>query len=488
MYYPEDDNIYGKSNNKNNDGITTALWAFKSTLGNPVSRAILRGSLAPYVINGRKYPALYWALGAYAGEKLNYPSSLWLPTQIVSMLMKLGIMLANGDEEEVKKAVLRDPHIRRGICVVLEGIAKYGITVPQRLPSPFLIVWNFTNSCNLRCKHCYQQASGPLADELSLNEKLDLVDQLDEAGVAAVALSGGEPTIHPHFKRIVQELSSRGIFTSVATNGWTFSNIERLKEAKDLGLQYIEVSVDSSKPEKHDEFRGIPGAWEHAISALKNSVELGMMQGMATLMSRDTLGEIGDILDLAEDMGLTKVIFFNFIPTGRAKEIVESDLTPDEREVFMKELYNEMGRRKIEVLSTAPQYARICLMVEGGPVSPDHFYAGGNYAAKTLAEFVGGCGAWRIYAGIQPDGDVVPCVFMPITVGNIRENSFRHIWDNSREFNLLRDRDNFTGHCRNCEYRNFCGGCRARSNYYNSSILADDPGCIRNKRMKIPIS
>lgn len=402
--------------------------------------------------------------------------------------MKLGITLANGDEEEVKKAVLKDPHIRRGICVVLEGIAKYGITVPQRLPSPFLIVWNFTNNCNLKCKHCYQQAEGPLEDELSLIEKLDLVDQLDAAGVAAVALSGGEPTIHPHFRRIVHELSSKGIFTSVATNGWVFSNKERLKDARDLGLQYIEVSVDSSKPEKHDEFRGIPGAWKHAMTALRNSVELGMMQGMATLMSKDTLGEIDDILDLAEDIGLTKVIFFNFIPTGRAKDIEEKDLTPDEREEFMKLLYREMGRRKIEVLTTAPQYARICLLVEGGPVSPAHFYAGGNYAAKTLAEFVGGCGAGRIYAGIQPNGVVIPCVFMPIPVGNIRENSFRNIWDNSQEFKLLRDRDSFKGHCRNCDYRNFCGGCRARAYYYNSSFLEDDPGCIRNKRKRIAIS
>ena len=95
----EDDIIYCKTDNKNNAGITTALWAFKSTLGNPISRAILRGSLTPYEINGRNYPALYWALGAYAGEKLDYPLSLWLPIQIVSTLMKLGITLANGNEE-----------------------------------------------------------------------------------------------------------------------------------------------------------------------------------------------------------------------------------------------------------------------------------------------------------------------------------------------------------------------------------------------------
>jgi len=449
-------------------------------LGNPVSRALLKSSLRPYEIDNKRFPALYWALGAYAGEEFDGSLPFLIQSQAVKLLMKLGIMLAGGDEEAVKEAVLRDPHVRRGICTVLEGIARYGITVPQRLPSPFLVVWNFTNSCNFRCKHCYQHASQPLSNELNLAEKHDLVDQLDKAGVAAVALSGGEPTIHAHFKEIITDLSSRGIFTSAATNGWSYSDPRKLKEARDLGLKYIEVSVDSADPKKHDEFRGLPGAWDHAVKALKNSVDLGMMQGMATLMSKDTLDEIGDILDLAEDIGITKVIFFNFIPVGRATEIEKKDLSAKEREEFMKIIYREMVNRRIEVLSTAPQYARICLLVDGGPVSPAHFYAGGAFAAKTLAEFVGGCGAGRIYAGIEPDGTVVPCVFMPISVGNVRQSSFRNIWEESEEMKLLRDRDNFTGKCRDCSYRNFCGGCRARAYYYNSNFLADDPGCIRN--------
>ena len=467
---------------KTDDGLSTALEAFKIVLGNPVSRALLKNSLRRYEIDDKTYSALYWSLGAYAGEKFDYPLSLRLQSQIIALLMRLGIVLANGDEEAVKEAVLRDRHVRRGICVVLEGIARYGITVPQRLPSPFLMVWNFTNSCNLRCKHCYQQASTPLSNELNLEEKLDLVRQLDEAGVAAVALSGGEPTIHPHFKSVIKDLSSRGIFTSAATNGWIYSDQNKLEEAKDLGLRYIEVSVDSADPEKHDEFRGIPGAWEHAIAALKNSVELGMMQGMATMMSRDTLDEINDILNLAEQIGVTKVIFFNFIPVGRAKEIENIDLSPEEREEFMKVLYREMLNRKIEVLTTAPQYARICLQVDGGPISPAHFYVGGTFAAKTLAEFIGGCGAGRIYAGIQPDGAIVPCVFMPVAVGNVREMPFRKIWEESKDMLSLRDRNNFIGSCGKCTYRNLCGGCRARAYHYNSSMLGDDPGCILNRR------
>ncbi|NJF26047.1 radical SAM/SPASM domain-containing protein [Thermococcus sp. Bubb.Bath] len=462
----------------------TALTAFKLILGNPLARALIRPTLKKYNINGRELPALYWALSVYAGESLNEPMMIRFQADVLKVLLKLGIKLAHGDEEAVKEALLRDPHIRRGIWVVLEGIAKYGVTVPQRLAGPFLIVWNFTNMCNFRCKHCYQRADRPLPSELSLEEKLNLVEQLDKAGVAAVAISGGEPTIHPDFYRIVKELASRGIHTSVATNGWTFANMENLKKAVDLGLKYVEVSVDSAKPEKHDEFRGIPGAWEHATKALENAVELGISHGMAVVMDKDTYGEIDDILDLAENIGVKRVIFFNLVPTGRAEEMVKVDLTPEERDEYMRVLYHEMKKRKLEVLTTAPQYAPVTLQEsQGKNVTPAHFYIGENSAVKTLAEFIGGCGAGRIYSGIEPDGTVVPCVFLPLPVGNVRTRDFKEIWENSKIFNLLRDRNNFTGNCRTCPYRNICGGCRARAYHYTLDLLGDDPGCVLNKNV-----
>jgi len=477
---------YGSDGMGGNEGntLTTALTAFKLIFGNPISRALIKPSLKKYKINDRELPTLYWALSIYAGESIKCPLMVRFQAETIKLLLKLGIKAARGDEEAVKEALLRDPHIRRGIWVVLEGIAKYGVTVPQKLAGPFLIVWNFTNMCNFRCKHCYQRADKPLPSELSLEEKLNLVDQLDKAGVAAVAISGGEPTIHPHFYRIVKELASRGIYTSVATNGWTFADMENLKKAVNLGLKYVEVSVDSANPKKHDEFRGVLGAWEHAVKALENAVELGISHGMAVVMDKETFQEIDDILDLAESIGVKRVIFFNLVPTGRAEDMIKVDLTPEEREEFMKEIYKQMKKRKLEILTTAPQYARVTLLESKGKnVTPAHFYIGENNAVKTLAEFIGGCGAGRIYAGIEPDGTVVPCVFLPLPVGNVKTMEFKEIWERSRIFNLLRERENFTGKCKTCPYRNICGGCRARAYHYTLDLLGDDPGCIINKQV-----
>ena len=474
----------GESKRNNGNQLTTALTAFKLILGNPLARSLIKPSLKKYKIEGRELPGLYWALSIYAGESIKCPFMVRFQAKTIKLLLKLGIKAARGDEEAVKEALLRDPHIRRGIWVVLEGIAKYGVTVPQKLAGPFLIVWNFTNMCNFRCKHCYQRADKPLSSELSLEEKLNLIDQLDKAGVAAVALSGGEPTIHPDFYHVVKELAARGIHTSAATNGWTFANKENLKKAVDLGLKYVEVSIDSANPKKHDEFRGIPGAWEHATKALENAVKLGISHGMAVIMNKETFEEIDGILDLAENIGVKRVIFFNLVPTGRAEEIIKTDLSPEEREEFMKEVYHQMKKRKLEILTTAPQYARVTLLEsQGKNVTPAHFYIGENNAVRTLAEFIGGCGAGRIYAGIEPDGTVTPCVFLPLPVGNIRTKPFKEIWETSRIFNLLRDRNSFTGQCKNCPYRNICGGCRARAYHYTLDIMGDDPGCIINKRV-----
>jgi len=141
-----------------------------------------------------------------------------------------------------------------------------------------------------------------------------------------------------------------------------------------------------------------------------------------------------------------------------------------------------MKRRPgLQIVSTAPQYGRVALQVSGGQeVAPTHFAVSGDPIVKAVAEFVGGCGAGRIYAAIEPNGDVVPCVFLPIVVGNLRKQSFWDIWTKSKLFEDLRDRDKLKGFCRVCPYRNICGGCRARAYGYYGDPLAPDPGCIYN--------
>ncbi len=91
------------------------------------------------------------------------------------------------------------------------------ITKSKRIP--YMVVWNFTNMCNLRCKHCYQDAKATgTPDELTLNEKLDFVDTLTENKVKVPLISGGEPLIHPDFYPVLDKLVSKGMHVAAASN------------------------------------------------------------------------------------------------------------------------------------------------------------------------------------------------------------------------------------------------------------------------------
>lgn len=468
-------------NNNVRGGVPSLLTGARFLLKFPPFRYVIKPLSSEISVNGERRKIAYEALRLIVEEDTESCFIVRFYSKLLKTVFDLAVKYFNGNREEVYEA-LKDPSIRRGLALVLEGLALYGITVPQKLPAPFLVVWNFTNMCNLKCKHCYQKADRPTPDELTLNEKLDVIRQLDEAGVAAVAFSGGEPTIHPDFPIVLKAAADAGMYTALATNGIRLADRKYAEKLRKLGLRYVEISVDSADPDKHDAFRGVKGAWKKTVQGVKNAVELGFSTAIATTVTKINLDEISDIIDLAEELGVERVVFFNFIPVGRGKDLVELDLTPEEREELLRKLYLENQRRKVQVFSTAPQFARVSLEMSGGKdVAPTHFYVRGDPIVAALAEYIGGCGAGRIYAAIEPNGDLTPCVFIPnVVVGNLGEEKFSVLWKNAPVFNALRDRSKLEENCKHCPYKYVCGGCRARALAYTGNILGPDPGCINN--------
>jgi len=405
-------------------------------------------------------------------------------TDILNIILRLGSTTFGIDKETVRSS-LKTPYVRKGLVNVLEGIGRYGVTRPQRLAAPFLVVWNFTNACNLKCKHCYQRADKHSSDELSTTEAKSIIDQLDDLNVSSIAFSGGEPLMREDFFEVAEYAAKRGLYVSVATNGTmlTENNVERLKESK---ISYVEISLDSSKPSLHDSFRGVRGSFNRTVEGIKNTVKAGLFTGVATVLTRENLYEIHEIIELTKNIGVGRIIVFNFIPTGRGKEIVDIDLYPEQRENLLKYLYKELSSGSIEALSTAPQYARVCIqqsLANGQSMTAPTHFAAMDLPRKTkqLAEFLGGCGVGRLYCAIQPNGLVTPCVFMPIVIGDLRKQSLREIWSTSTVLRDLSDREMLKGRCGRCLYKYICGGCRARAYAYHGDYLAPDPGCIREQ-------
>ncbi len=389
-------------------------------------------------------------------------------------------------KREKTKVLLADPYARRAIINIVRSFSHFGIRKPLCIYAPFLVVWDFTHKCNLSCKHCYSNSGAAREAELTTEEALEVVDQLADFGVTALAFSGGEPLCRKDFFEVATHAAKRGLYVSVATNGTllTKENVKRLRQSK---INYVEVSIDGATAHTHDSFRGVPGAFDKAVTGLKTCVEADLCACIATTATKINFAEIPSILDLAEEIGVKRFTYFNFIPTGRGKQHFDQDLSPEEREELMRYLlYRISEGYKVTILTTAPQLARVALQCQGSgrevTMSMAHMQTVKvSKKALPLADFIGGCGAGRLYCSLSPNGDVHPCVFFPANVGNLKKEKFSDVWLNSRLFNTLRDREQLKGVCGKCDYKYICGGCRARASSYNDDFLSSDPGCLLAK-------
>lgn len=450
-------------------------------LGNPFSRFMLRW-VSKRGPNGSRLDV---ALKKYAGYDVDVGFSGGIAYRIVRTSLNKGAESFGIPKDEIKTA-MKVPVVRRGLANILEGIGKYGVIRPQLCAAPFLVVWDFTKQCNLRCKHCYESAEPRAAkDELTTEEAKSVIDQFADIGVVAIAFSGGEPLIRKDFFEIAKYAHDKDFYVSVASNG-TLITPKVAEKLKDAGVDYMEISMDGFEKE-HDEFRRVPGAWKRTCEGIKNCVKAGMDTCVATTVTHHNLKVVPKLVEFVEkDLKANRMIFFNYVPARRGKGIEDDDPTPEEREQLLKFLYGKLIDKKcrLDIFSTAPQYSRIAKEFAAGPDIATHFT---NKQAmemlqgrtKTLSEFIGGCGAGRLYCGLEPNGDIQPCVFIPIKLGNIREQTLKEVWESSEILWRMRDRDKLQG-CGECEYKYVCGGCRARAYGYFGDVAGPDPGCIRN--------
>lgn len=386
--------------------------------------------------------------------------------------------------EEFKRRVAEHGPVTRGMVLAARSVLKFGLRVPQRFAYPLFAVWNFTNRCNLKCNHCYQSAGKGLSDELSLSEKLQIIDQMGRTYLPMIAFAGGEPTISPDLIPVLRRCREWKIHTSLATNGALFTP-KLAEELSGAGLYYCEVSLDSVNPEKHDAFRGIPGAWQKTVDGMKVIASTpGMRLGVAMCVHRDNYDEVPAMIEFTKKIGGACFAYFNFIPVGRGKGMVHEDITPAQREKLLLLLNETIQSQSIGVISTCPQFGRVCLAnspIYAGRVAATHCGSGSGVKTRVIAKYLGGCGAGRTYVCIQPDGRVTPCVYMPDrTMGNLRQSTLQEIIDNSMLWDLLNRRDDRWGHCKVCAFRYYCGGCRARADAYFDDPAGPDPGCIFN--------
>ncbi|NVL93645.1 MAG: radical SAM protein, partial [Desulfobacterales bacterium] len=243
-------------------------------------RAMLKRSTSPCTLCHDNHMERAMILYCQNGDISNsIPWSCYLKVLIYQSLLEM-VRVWLGVDRPVFRELLSEKHTRHLIVNYLRGFAQFGATTPQPSGAPVILVWEITRSCNLNCVYCHVNADqNPMNNELTRSEKLELIQQVAEAGTNALMISGGEPMTSPDLPEMIHEAHQRGLYTVLITNG-TLLGRENACCLKEACLDYVKISIDSVSPEIHDALRG-KGCWEKAIAGIQNAVGAGINTGIS---------------------------------------------------------------------------------------------------------------------------------------------------------------------------------------------------------------
>ncbi len=359
---------------------------------------------------------------------------------------------------------------------------------------PLLVFWETTKACLLACKHCRARAiREPLPGELTTEEGKRLIEMVAEFGkpYPILIFTGGDPLMRRDIWELIGYAKSLGLRVGLAPSVTPLLNDENIKRIKEVGVDAVSISLDAPVPEVHDSIRGYPGIWKRTVEVIRRFVEEGVRVQVNTVVMRDTVEHLADMVPLLLELGVNTWEVFYLVPVGRAQ--MGQMLTPQEFEDVSHFLY-EASKYGILVRTTeGPMFRRVSWVrraLEEKGLDPDEVLKPGPLykrlvsrlrerlgepRGKPLAQTVGTRdGKGIIFIGY--DGRVYPSGFMEYHIGNIREKSLVELYRNHPLLKKIRAAE-FKGRCGVCEFRDICGGSRARAYHVTGDPLGEDPAC-----------
>ena len=360
---------------------------------------------------------------------------------------------------------------------------------------PFVVIWENTRACDLACVHCRAAAQSKRSQyELTTEQGFALIDEIARIQPKVFVLTGGDPLKRDDTYDLIAYARAKGLEPSLTPSATPLLTEDAVSKMKQHGLGRMAVSLDASCAELHDTFRRVEGSFDITLRAIRQAGRENIPVQVNTTVTRRTIEDLPRMVALLEDLGISMWSVFFVVPTGRAK--VADFVSVEEVEELFGFLYDTSKRVKFAIRTTeAMHYRRYMLqrmMTENGiPMQIDP--ATGLIDASTL--FVG-----RPMLGVQPQpnavsraprgvnegkgfvfishiGDVYPSGFLPLKAGNVKGQSLAEIYERSPLFMSLRDSSNLKGKCGRCEFRDLCGGSRARAWATTGDVFASDPFC-----------
>jgi radical SAM protein with 4Fe4S-binding SPASM domain len=332
-------------------------------------------------------------------------------------------------------------------------------TVPLYSDAPRIVIWEMTRACALACRHCRAEAV-PRRDPLELRpaEAFALVDAVVECGRPIFILTGGDPFMRDDLFKIVEYAVNCGLRTAVspsATGRLTPRSLQALVRA---GCGRISLSLDAPDADSHDAFRGVRGSFERTLDALQTARDAGLEVQINTTISHFNHTRIAEMAAFLAPLDIALWSVFFLVPVGRAS--LDDVLSAAETETAFAELHRASLALPFPVKTTeAPHYRRYLLQ---------HGHS---------REGISSIGDGKGFVFISHRGEIFPSGFLPHTVGNVRTDRLIDVYRESPFMRRLRDPDSFDGKCSFCEFRQVCGGSRARAFTMTGDAFASEPTC-----------
>jgi heme b synthase len=340
---------------------------------------------------------------------------------------------------------------------------------------PKWIAWEITRRCNLNCVHCRSSSEMEIKGhpDFTTEEGFRIIDDISEYAKPVIVLSGGEPLLRNDVFDLAGHGTAKGLRMCIATNG-TLVTGETCEKMRASGIKMVSLSLDGSTDKVHDDFRSQKGAFAGTINAAKLFRKHEIPFLINSSFTKRNQEEIPKVYKLAKDLGATAWYMFMIVPTGRGEDIMNELISKEDYEEIL-EWHYEMEKNENDLLvrpTCAPHYYRIILQKQKEE--------GEKFERRSLKFSTGGakgCIAGQVICLIDVDGNVLPCSYFPKFAGNVRQQSFREIWENSELFHELRDFKKYKDKCGSCEFINVCGGCRARAYAVSGDYLDEEPFC-----------
>ena len=339
--------------------------------------------------------------------------------------------------------------------------------------APMLVYWETTLSCGLACRHCRATAMAERSpDELTTAEGMAFLDSITGFGrpFPHVVFTGGDPLRRPDLEELVMAATARGIGASLAPAATPDMTLARLVALRDAGIQTMSLSIDGSDATRHDGFRGVPGTFDLTMRAVDWVHRAGLPLQINTLVTDETLPDLPAVYELMQRLGIMRWSLFFLISVGRGTGL--NEITPAESERLNHWLY-ELSRDAPFAIKTteATHYRRVAIR---------RMREEGLDEAAIAATSVGRGFGVRDGNGIlfvAHDGTVYPSGFLPAATGNVRRDDIVSLYRTHPIFSSLRDVTTYKGRCGQCEFREICGGSRARAFAWTGDVLESDPLC-----------